>query len=187
MLAYLNLNFTLLLSRSGLSCCFPALTALYHYNKIVIGFGRGSMTCKLIMTLISESQKGDCGNDWAYDLEVKVFQDGLKGEGTVSVPKHILKSGEIRKPFGDPAPLELCRGDCESGLQVKMELTATEVDVFVNDVGKASKDITIECPGAGGHPVTREVDLVADVREAPRILNKSAVFTLRVRFSLTNC
>lgn len=145
------------------------------------------MACKLIMTLISEAQKGECGDDWAYNLEVKVFNEGLKGEDSVSVPKHTLKSGEVKKPFGDPAPLELYRGECNSGLQVKMELTATEVDMFVNDVGKASKEISIECPGAGGHPVTREVDIVADVQEAPRILNKNAVFTLRVRFSITSC
>ena len=145
------------------------------------------MTCKLIMTLISEGQEGDCGDDWAYDLEVKVFHEGLKGEGTISVPKHDLKSGEVKAPFGNPAPLELYEGDCASELQIKMALTATEVDMFINDVGKASKDLTIECPGAGGHPVTREVDISAGVRESPGIRNKNSVFTLRVRFSLTSC
>jgi hypothetical protein len=66
-----------------------------------------------------------------------------------------------------------------------MELTATEVDLFVNDVGKASKDVTIECPGPHGDKVTKEVDIAAGVREAPAILNKNSVFTVRVRFTLT--
>ena len=67
-----------------------------------------------------------------------------------------------------------------------MLLTATEVDMFVNDVGKASKDLKIECPGPGGHTITREVDIAAGVRESPGILNKNSVFTLRVRFQLTS-
>ncbi len=51
------------------------------------------MTCKLTMTLISEHQEGNCGNDWKYDLDAKVFHEGLKGEGRVSVPKHTLDAG----------------------------------------------------------------------------------------------
>jgi len=61
----------------------------------------------------------------------------------------------------------------------------TEVDLFVNDVGKVSKDIRIECPGPHGDKVTKELDIAVPVREAPAILNKNSVFTVRVRFTLT--
>jgi len=142
------------------------------------------MTCKLTMTLISESQEGNCGDDWKYDLEAKVFQGGLKGEAKISVPKHILESGAVREPFGSPEPMVLFDGDSDGELLVRMELTATEVDLFINDVGKASKDIKIEKPHPGGSKVTKEVDISAGVRESPGILNKNSVFTLRVRFTL---
>jgi hypothetical protein len=138
------------------------------------------------MTLLSEGQVGDCGDDWAYDLDVKVFHEGLKGEGGFSVPKHNLSSDVVQEPHGSPAPVVLYTGDCSGHVQIKMLLTATEVDAFVNDVGKVSKDLTLECPGSSGHPVIRDVDIAAGVRESPGIRNKNSVFTLRVRFSLTN-
>ncbi len=143
------------------------------------------MTCKLTMTLISEHQEGNCGEDWKYDLEVKVFHEGLKGEGRVSVPKHTLESGPVKEPFGSPEPLVVFEGECLTELLVRMQLTATEVDLFVNDVGKASKDIRIACPGPRTDKVTKEVDIAAGVRESPAILNKTSVFTVRVRFTLT--
>ena len=143
------------------------------------------MTCKLTMTLISESQEGECGDDWKYDLEVQAIHDGILGEGRISVPKHLLESGAIREPFGSPAPVLLYEGECVGELLLKMNLTATEVDMFVNDVGKISKEVSIESPLPGTHKTTREVDIAAKVLEAPRILNKSAVFTLRVRFTLS--
>jgi hypothetical protein len=142
------------------------------------------MTCKLTMTLISEHQEGECGNDWKYDLDAKVFHEGLQGEGRVSVPKHILEPGNVREPHGGPEPLVIFSGECLTELLVRMRLTATEVDIFVNDVGKADKDLKIECPGPGREKVIKEVDIAAGVREAPAILNKNSVFTVRVRFTL---
>ena len=143
------------------------------------------MTCKLIMTLLSESQEGNCGEDWKYELDVKVFNEGLKGEGIISVPKHTLDAGSVREPFGSPEPVTVFEGECLTELLIRLNLTATEVDLFVNDVGKASKDVTIECPGPHGDMVTKEVDIAAGVREAPAILNKNSVFSVRVRFTLT--
>jgi hypothetical protein len=143
------------------------------------------MTCKLTMTLISEHQEGNCGNDWKYDLDVKVFHEGLKGEGRISVPKHTLTAGSAKEPFGSPEPQVIFAGECLTELLVRIQLMATEVDLFVNDVGKVSKDIKIECPGPRGDKVTKEVDVAAGVRESPAILNKTSVFTVRVRFTLT--
>ena len=143
------------------------------------------MSCRLTMTQISECQEGNIGEDWKYDLDVKVLSDGVKGQGSVSVVKHNLPPGVVREPHGSPPPQELFAGDCERELLLRMKLTATEVDVFVNDVGKLQKDLVIDCPGPAGGTVTKEVDLAVPVREMPPIFPKKAVFTLRVRFNLT--
>ncbi len=142
------------------------------------------MTCKLTMTLISEGQEGNCGDDWKYDLDLKVFNQGLKGTGSISVPKHTLYPGMVQEPHGSPDPIIIFAGECLTELLVRLELTATEVDMFVNDVGKASKDIKIEIPGPGGHTVTQEVEIAAGVRESPGVLDKNSVLTLRVRITL---
>ena len=51
------------------------------------------MACTLPVTLISESQDGDIGDDWRYELEVKNFSGGLTDDATISVPKHQLSPG----------------------------------------------------------------------------------------------
>lgn len=143
------------------------------------------MPCKLTMSLVSESQEGNCGDDWKYDLDVKVFHQGLKGGGQFNVPKHILEAGAVEAPHGNPEPQDIFEGECTDEVLVRMELTATEVDMFKNDVGVANKDVRIECPGAGGNTVTKDVDIAAGVRESPGILNKNSVVTIRVRFTMT--
>ena len=142
------------------------------------------MSCTLTMTLISESQEGNIGEDWKYDLDVKVSTAGQKGQGKVKVPKHNLPSGEIREPHGSPPAQVIFSGDCVGELKVGMRLVATEVDMFVNDVGKVSKDLVIQCPGVAGTTLTRDCDIDVVVREMPRILPQKALFTLRVRFTL---
>jgi hypothetical protein len=136
------------------------------------------------MTLISEHQEGECGDDWKYDVAVKVFNEGLKSEAVVSVPKHTLRVGVVEKPHGQPEPLTVFTGECLSELLVRMNLTATEVDLFVNDVGEASMEFKLACPGPLGGSVTKEVEISAGVREAPVFLNKDSVFTVQVRFDL---
>ena len=65
-----------------------------------------------------------------------------------------------------------------------MNLTATEVDLFINDVGKASLEFKLQCPGSTGGSVTKEIEISAGVREAPVFLNRNSVFTLQVRLDL---
>lgn len=142
------------------------------------------MACKLVMTLLSESQEGECGDDWKYVVDVKVFSEGLKGEGEISVPKHVLTSGSTAAPFGSPEPVVVYTGDCLTELLVRLHLTAIEVDLFMNDVGKASMEFKMECPGPGLSDVRKEVAITAGVRETPVILNKDAVFTVGVCFDL---
>lgn len=144
------------------------------------------MTIKLTMSLVSESQEGDCGDDWMYELEAKVFCEGLKGDAVISVPKHTLEPGEVSKPYGLPDPVVLFEGECGDEVLVRLMLTATEVDMFINDVGKVSKDIRIEKPNPIKPSLTREVDIAAGVRESPGIRDKNSVFNLRVRFTVEN-
>jgi len=143
------------------------------------------MACSLTMTLISEQQVGNCGEDWKYSLDVEVLHEGMKGAGLVRVPEHQLESGIVKEPFGAPESQLLYKGECLTELLVRIRLTAIEVDLFFNDVGKASEDVVIQCPGPAGHKVTREVDISAHVRETPGFLNKRcADFTVRLRFTL---
>lgn len=142
------------------------------------------MTCTLTMTLVSESQEGNIGEDWRYDLSVKVSSGGHKSQGRVKVPKHNLPSGLVQEPHGSPPPQVVFTGDCVDGLHIDMRLVATEVDMFVNDVGKIGKELVIQCPGVSGTTVTKDCDIDVTVREMPRIFPQKAVFTLRVRFTL---
>ena len=144
------------------------------------------MSCTLTMKLVSESQEGNIGEDWRYDLDVRVSSGEQKGQGRVKVPKHNLPSGLVQEPHGSPEPQVVFRGDCVDALRVDMRLVATEVDVFVNDVGKVRKELIIKCPGVSGATVTKDCDIDVSVREMPRIFPQKALFTLRVRFML-NC
>ena len=142
------------------------------------------MTCSLTMTLLSEHQEGQCGDDWKYEVEVQVFNQGLKSEGVISVPKHTLRVGAVEKPFGLPEPLTVFAGECLTELLVKLNLTATEIDLFINDVGKASMEFKLDCPGPGGGTITKEVEICAGVRESPAFFKRDSVFTVEVRFDL---
>ena len=143
------------------------------------------MSCTLTMKLVSESQEGNIGEDWRYDLDVRVSSGEQKGQGRVKVPKHNLPSGLVQEPHGSPEPRVVFTGDCTDALHVDMRLVATEVDMFVNDVGKVRKELIIQCPGVSGTTVTKDCDIDVMVREMPRIFPQKAFFTLRVRFMLS--
>lgn len=142
------------------------------------------MRYRLIMTLVSEGQDGNLGEDWKYDLGVKVFSDGLKNEATVEVPKHRLVSGHVEQPHGSPAAVELYEGEAGEELLLRFHLVATEVDLFINDVGSVSKDLQLQLPAPGEPALSRELDLSAGVRESPGIRNLNSVFTLRIRLAV---
>mgnify|MGYP001821916275 FL=1 len=139
------------------------------------------MPYRLMLILVSEGQEGNLGEDWKYELGVKVFSDGLKSEKTVEVPKHSLESGTIQQPHGVTEPLLLCEGEPGEELLLRFHLVATEVDLFIDDVGSVSRDLQIQLPRPGEPVLSREVDLYAGVRESPGIRNLNSVFTLRVR------
>ncbi|MDT8321043.1 MAG: hypothetical protein RQ826_11010 [Xanthomonadales bacterium] len=143
------------------------------------------MSCKLTMSLISESQQGNCGDDWKYDVEAKIFHEGLKGEVAFRVPKHTLDAGAVEEPYGAPEPVTVDIGECNKDVLVRMRLTATEVDLFKNDVGHSQVDVKVPFPGPGSDSVVKDVDISAGVRESPGIMNKNSVFTVRVRFMLS--
>ena len=139
------------------------------------------MTCKLTFSLLSETQEGNVGSDWKYSLEVKVFSEGLRGQGTINVDKHVLDPGASQPPPGPPEPLVLEVGDCGSELLIQVVLTATEVDLLKNDSGTCDSSLVLKCPRPGETPVAQEIELSAGVRESPGILNKNAVFTVKAR------
>lgn len=40
-----------------------------------------------------------------YAIEAKVFNRGLKGQGTIKVKKHVLPAGVTQEPPGPPDPV----------------------------------------------------------------------------------
>ena len=139
------------------------------------------MTGTVTVSVISERQDGKIGNDWKYDVEVKVFNEGLKGKGTISVKKHTLDSGITMEPHGSPDPLVLEAGDGGSELKIWMKLLATEVDLFRNDSGESDLNFTLYCPREGESPMVVEKEISCGVTEKPVVADNTAIFKLIIR------
>ncbi|NND44609.1 MAG: hypothetical protein HKN58_04755 [Xanthomonadales bacterium] len=139
------------------------------------------MSGKVTVTLLSERQDGKIGDDWKYDVEVKVFNEGLKGKGTISVAKHTLASGVTTDPHGAPPPLELDAGEPGSELKIWLKLVATEVDMFRNDVGESELNFTMVCPRAGDAPMVIEKEISCGVTEKPVVADSTSIFRVVVR------
>jgi hypothetical protein len=139
------------------------------------------MGCKVTMSLVSERQDGPIGDDWKYEVEAKVFNEGLKGKGTISVPKHTLPAGSTQDPPGSPAPVVMDGGDCGGTVLVRVHVKATEVDMFISDKGESSVDITMKCPGPGEAVVTKESEVSVGVRESPGISGETSIFRVVLR------
>jgi hypothetical protein len=139
------------------------------------------MAFKVTISVLSETQEGDIGDDWRFDLKVKVFNEGLKGEGNIKVKKHNLPAGTVQDPPGPPEPLVLQGGDADGQMLVRLNLKATEVDLFQNDSGTVERDMTCPCPTEQDRISAHQTDLSVGVRESPGFLNQVAIFTLKLR------
>ena len=139
------------------------------------------MAFKVTVSVLSESQEGDIGDDWKFRLSVKVFNEGLKGEGEIKVKKHNLPAGVVQDPPGPPEPLVLPAGEGEGNILIRLSLTATEVDLFQNDSGTVESDLTCPVPTAADRISAHQTELSVGVRESPGFLNQVSVFTLRLR------
>ena len=139
------------------------------------------MECKATLSVLSESHEGNAGNDWKYQLEAKVFNRGLKGQGLITVKKHHLPSGTTQAPPGPPATVEIPVGDCSNEFKFKLRLEATEVDLFQNDVGVTDIDLYLVFPGPGAEPLVHEREMSVGVSDYGR----DSVVTIKVRLVLS--
>ena len=142
------------------------------------------MEGKVKFSILTENHEGPIGDDWRYWVEVKVFNQGIKGKGIIKVPKHSLPSGTTREPPGPPQPLELAAGDYANTIKVKITFEATEVDLFRNDVGKTDIDLHLACPKPGEAPKVHEQEISVGVVESPGITGETSIITLLVRLEL---
>ena len=139
------------------------------------------MAFKVTISVLSETQEGDIGDDWKFELNVKTFNEGLQGDGTIKVKKHHLPAGVIQEPPGLPEPLVLPAGEGLQNILVRLNLKAIEVDLFQNDVGIVESDLTCPCPSEQDRISAHQTELSVGVRESPGFLNQVAVFTLKLR------
>ena len=145
------------------------------------------MACKIVISLVSESQTGTIGNDWRYTMDVQVFGAGasqaLISKGTLEVPEHTLESGAMQAPPGPPDPLVLAAGEAGGDIRVEMKVVATEVDVVKNDVGETTASFRTTCPAAGAPALSEEREISVGVDEEPSGIG-TAVLTLAYRISI---
>ncbi len=142
------------------------------------------MAGKVIFSILQESHEGPIGDDWKYWIEAKVFNQGLKGTGKISVAKHSLPTGTTQQPPGPPAAVEIPAGEAGQQLKIKVHLKATEVDLFRNDVGETSLDVTLDCPQPGEDPLVHDHDVSVGVVESPGLTGETSIFSVKVRFEI---
>ncbi len=139
------------------------------------------MAGKVTFSLVTEGQEGKIGDDWKYTVEIKIFNQGLKGKGTINVAKHQLSSGVTMEPYGAPDALVLDAGEVGSELKIWLKLIAIEVDLFRNDTGEFDLDFTMACPRPGETPITLEKEISCGVTEKPVVADNTSIFTVVVR------
>jgi hypothetical protein len=139
------------------------------------------MESKVTLSVLKESHEGNAGNDWKYQIEAKVFNRGLKGQGLIKVDKHDLPSGVAQAPPGPPTPVEMPAGDCSNEIKVKIRLEAIEVDFFRNDTGLTDIDLYLKCPGPGAEPLVHDRDISVGVSDSGR----DSVVTIKLRLVLS--
>ena len=141
------------------------------------------MPSTMTMSVLKESQEGDVGDDWKYNLHAKVYSGALQGQDAIDVPKHSLESGKVQDPPGPPAAVVIPSGEPGDEIRVELKLVATEVDLLKNDSGEKSITLTLTNPPAGGAAVIEEREVSAGITEAPTGLG-NAVFKVDVRLVL---
>ena len=139
------------------------------------------MAFKVTISVLSESQEGDIGDDWKFELNAKVFNEGLAGEGKIKVKKHNLPAGVVQDPPGPVEPLVIPGGTGQDHILVRLSLKATEVDLFQNDSGTVETDLTCPCPSEEDRISAHQTEMSVGVRESPGFLNQVAIFTLKLR------
>jgi len=142
------------------------------------------MEGKVTFSVLTENHQGPIGDDWRYWIEAKVFNQGLQGQGRISVAKHTLPSGVTQEPPGPPAPMDISAGDYNNQIKIKLTLEATEVDLFRNDVGKTDIDLFLDCPKPGEDPRAVDKEISVGVVESPGITGETSIITLKVRLVL---
>lgn len=136
-------------------------------------------------SIAEESHTGPIGDDWKYWVEAKVYNEGLKGEAIISVPRHSFPVDTIQKPPGPAETIRIPAGDNSKPILIKITAEATEVDTFKNDVGKKNIDLTLQCPGPDGEPLIIDQEIEIGVVETPNLSGKTSLFTIKARFLLT--
>jgi len=142
------------------------------------------MEGRVTFSVLTESHEGPIGDDWKYWVEAKVFNQGLKGQGTIRVKNHKLLTGVTQKPPGPPGPVEIPAGDCNNQLKIKLTFEATEVDLFRNDTGKTDVDFYLDFPATGEDPLVFDKEVSVGVTASPSIAGETSIITLKVRLVL---
>lgn len=141
------------------------------------------MSSIVTLILVSESQQGQIGEDWKYTLHAKVYNEGLKGEGSIEVKKHKLSSGQTQQPPGPPEALVMAAGNSGKELCIELNLKATEVDFFKNDCGEHSVTLNMNTPESGAAAITVNSEISVGVRESPGFIDQTAVLTLKLQLT----
>jgi len=143
------------------------------------------MEAKLTFSVVQESHEGPIGDTWKYWVEAKVFNQGLQGQGKISIAKHALPSGVTQVPPGSPAAVEIPAGLCGLPVKIKLTLEATEMDMFRSDVGMTSIDVHLDLPAPGEGPLLHEREISVGVVESPGITGDTSIITVTVRLELS--
>ena len=143
------------------------------------------MEGKITFSILTEHHEGPIGDDWSYWVEAKVFNQGLKGKGTIKVKKHTFPEKVTQEPPGPPAAIDLPAGDSANQVKVGLTFEATEVDLFKNDVGVIKVDDCLDFPAPGEEPTILDKLLSVGVVESPGLTGETSIFTLKVRLVLS--
>lgn len=139
------------------------------------------MSCKVMISVISERVVGDIGDDWAYVIDASAWNAGVEqSAGTITVDEHRIVPGAAAKAPTRAQGVTLEAGDCGTAARVVIKVAATEVDWLVDDAGSDEVTIPVECPGPGGPRTTLTHDMAFEVEEAPGFLGGNAEFQLKL-------